>query len=144
MRQLDLLNQGAQFILGELVHQCTLSGRGDTPTAFSPTGVDALGVERLRCERRGLLLEGALADVRLQVLLEHGVRGVDGAGDKAAEGRTGIGGGIREVVPTVLRGWERSVGAVAALVREPEVATARRRRRRRRRGLPFRRSTAHL
>lgn len=79
MRQLDLLNQGAQFILGELVHQCTLSGRGDTPTAFSPTGVDALGVERLRCERRGLLLEGALADVRLQVLLEHGA-----AQDKAA------------------------------------------------------------
>jgi len=55
------------------------------------------------------------------------VGGVDGAGDAAA----GPGSGLREVVSAILRGRERGVGAVAALVGEPEVATSWRRRRRR-------------
>lgn len=67
----DLPEQKAELLLGKPVHGRTLLRRRHTAARLRCTGVDALGVVRLRGERGDLLLQGALADVRLQVLLEH-------------------------------------------------------------------------
>lgn len=71
MHRPDLPEQKAELLLGKPVHGRTLLRRRHTAARLRRTGVDALGVVRLRGERGDLLLQGALADVRVQVLLEH-------------------------------------------------------------------------
>lgn len=99
----DLPEQTAELLLGKPVHGRTLLRRRHTAARIRRTGVDALGVVRLRGERGDLLLQGALADVRLKVLLEHRVGGVDGAGDAAASPGDGLG----KVVSAIPEGQEQ-------------------------------------
>ena len=71
MHRPDLPEQTPELLLGKPVHGRALLRRRHNAARLTRAGVDALGVVRLRGERGDLLLQGALADVRLQVLLEH-------------------------------------------------------------------------
>jgi hypothetical protein len=110
VRRSDLPKQTPELAIRGAIHGRALLWRGDSGAHLGPAaGVDALSIIGLRGERGGLLLQGALADVRLQVLLQH----------RAARGeiRRGLGSGAVLLEPTQLGSgdgggayWEGSTG----------------------------------